>query len=128
MFAVDTVHTAADGVVLGAAFAAGIPTGIISALATAAHEIPQEIGDFAIMLRSKMEKEKIIKLQFISAAAGLPVALVAFFVGDKIEPALPPLLCVVAGFLLYIAIIEIWSIIKALKSRIPKELSTKSKE
>lgn len=121
MLVVDTLHTAMDGLVIGVAFSSGITTGLIAALATAAHEIPQEIGDFAIMIRSKMTKERIIKFQVLSSLVLVPFALIAYFIGDFIEPAEPQLLSLIAGFFLYIALNEIWSIIKVLWARATKD-------
>lgn len=112
MLIVDSLHTAMDGIVIGASFASGIPTGFTSSLATAAHEIPQEVGDFSIMIRSKMEKKKIIKYQVCSALILVPFALLSYFIGDLLETELPALLSLIAGFFLYIALGEIWSIIR----------------
>lgn len=112
MLIVDSIHTAIDGVVIGVAFASGLGTGIIAAVATAAHEIPQEIGDFAIMQRSKMPRGRIIRLQVLSALILMPFAVLAYFVGDKILPALPTLLSFVAGFFLYIVIGEVISLVQ----------------
>ena len=120
MLIVDTLHTAMDGIVIGASFASGISTGLVTAVATAAHEIPQEVGDFAIMIRSKMPRRKILKLQLISSLVLIPFAILAYFVGEQIKPALPTLLSFIAGFLLYIALNEIWSIIKILQDKIRK--------
>ena len=120
MLIVDSLHTAMDGIVIGASFASGIPTGLVTAVATAAHEIPQEVGDFAIMIRSKMSRQKIIKLQVASALILVPFAVLSFFVGEALEPILPTLLAFIAGFLLYIALNEIWSIIKLLWAKATK--------
>jgi len=117
MLIVDSIHTAIDGVVIGVAFASGLGTGIIAAVATAAHEIPQEIGDFAIMKRSGMERSRIIRLQVLSALILTPFAVLAYFVGDKIVPALPTLLSFVAGFFLYIVIGEMISLVQWLLSK-----------
>lgn len=120
MLIVDSLHTAMDGIVIGTSFASGIPTGLTSSFATAAHEIPQEIGDFSIMLRSKMEKKKIIKLQIVSALILIPFAVLAYFVGDFLKSALPNLLSLIAGFFLYIALGEIYSIIKSIWGKVKK--------
>ena len=125
MLIVDSLHTAMDGIVIGASFAAGIPTGLTSSLATAAHEVPQEIGDFAIMIRSKMDKKKIAKLQIISALILIPFAVLAYFVGDIIKTSLPVLLSLIAGFFLYIALNEIYSIIKLIWGKAVKKLKVK---
>ena len=89
MLLVDSLHNIADGVVMGTAFAGGIGTGLLTATATAAHEIPQEVGDFTIMMRAKIPKRQIAKLQTISALLLVPVAVIAYFVGDWLEPCLP---------------------------------------
>lgn len=120
MLIVDSLHTAMDGIVIGTSFASGIPTGITSALATAAHEIPQEVGDFSIMIRSKMPKKKIAKLQIFSALLLVPFAILSFFIGDAIKQHLPVLLGLIAGFFLYIALNEIYSIIKAIREKVKK--------
>ena len=125
MFIVDSLHTAADGVVLGLAFAASPGTGIVTAAATAAHEIPQEIGDFSIMMRSKITKNRIIKLQLISALILVPVSIIAYFVGESLEKYMPILLSLIAGNLIFIALGEIWQMIKSLREKLP---SLKEKE
>ncbi|MBQ6355010.1 ZIP family metal transporter [Candidatus Saccharibacteria bacterium] len=112
MLIVDSIHTAMDGIVIGTSFAAGLGTGIISSVATAAHEIPQEIGDFAIMQRSGMKRKRIVKLQILSALILTPFAVLAYFVGDKVLPALPTLMSFVAGFFLYIVIGEVITLIQ----------------
>lgn len=117
MLIVDSLHTAVDGVVLGASFAVGASTGVLAALATTAHEIPQEIGDFSIMIRSKMSAKRIAKLQIISGLILVPAAIISYFASSSIEPFLPFLLALIAGFFLYIALGEIWSIIKNIKNR-----------
>lgn len=125
MLIVDSMHTAMDGIVIGASFASGISTGITSAFATAAHEIPQEIGDFSIMIRSKMPKKKIAKLQIFSALILIPFAILSFFIGDAIKQHLPVLLALIAGFFLYIALNEIYSIIKTIWGKAKKIKKTK---
>jgi zinc and cadmium transporter len=117
MLIVDSLHTAVDGVVLGACCIAGPSTGILAALATTAHEIPQEIGDFSIMIRSRMPAKKIAKLQIVSSLILVPAATAAYFAGNIIEPYLPTLMALIAGFFLYIAFGEICSIIKRIKDR-----------
>ncbi len=125
MLIVDSLHTVADGVVLGLAFAASPGTGIVTAAATAAHEIPQEIGDFSIMLRSKIPNNRIIKLQAISALILVPVSIISYFIGSELEQYMPVLLSLIAGNLIFIALGEIWHMIKSLRDKLP---SLKEKE
>ena len=125
MLLADSIHTAADGIVLGATFAADPAAGIATAVSIAAHEIPQEIGDFNIFQRAKIPAKKIIQLQSASAFILIPMAALAFIVGDILESTLPTVLALTAGFLLHIATSEILSIIKNIKSHAPhvKELN-----
>ena len=121
MLAVDSVHAIADGIVLGTSFIASPSTGISACLATVAHEIPQEIGDFDIYMRAKIAKKKILKLQTISSLIIVPAACLSFFVGNELLEALPTVLAVVAGFLLYVTFGELLVIINIFKHGIIKK-------
>lgn len=99
----DTVHNFIDGVVIAATFMVSIPLGIITTLAVAAHEIPQEIGDFGLLLHKGMKRIKIIYVNVLSALAAFAGAILTYFMGDMIEYALPIFLAITAGFFIYIA-------------------------
>ncbi len=99
----DSVHNFIDGVVIAATFLVSIPLGIVTTLAVAAHEIPQEIGDFGILLHKGMKRKKIILVNILSSAAALLGALISYRIGDSIEASLPILLSITAGFFIYIA-------------------------
>ncbi len=99
----DTIHNAMDGVAIAAAFLVSVPTGIVTTLAVAAHEIPQEIGDFGLMLAKGMRRSRVLLVNVCSALATIGMAVLTFAIGN--EEALPIgfLLGISAGFLLYIA-------------------------
>lgn len=99
----DSVHNFIDGVVIASTFLVSIPLGIVTTLAVAAHEIPQEIGDFGILLHKGMRRRKIILVNLLSALTAIFGALIAFWIGDRVEALLPILLSVTAGFFIYIA-------------------------
>ena len=99
----DTVHNFIDGVVIAATFLVSIPLGIVTTLAVAAHEIPQEIGDFGLMLHKGMAKKKIIYVNILSAAAAFSGAIIMYLLGDTFKNYLPIFLAVTAGFFIYIA-------------------------
>lgn len=103
----DTLHNAIDGVALGAAFLVHPAAGIGTALAVAAHEIPQEIGDFGILLGKGMRPRRVVLVNVLSAFATVIAALVTFALGDamRIDPS--PLLAAAAGFFIYIAAADI---------------------
>ena len=117
MLAVDSVHAIADGIVLGTSFLAGIATGIPTCLATIAHEIPQEVGDFAIMQKAKFKTKKIILYQTLSGLIIVPAGLAAYLIGEQLLNGLPTILAIVAGFLLYVAIGELSCTIQLTRKR-----------
>lgn len=103
----DTIHNAMDGVAIAAAFLVSVPTGIITTLAVAAHEIPQEIGDFGLMLSKGMRRARVLWVNIASALATTFMAVLTFALGSKQAIPTGLLLGLSAGFLLYIAVSDI---------------------
>lgn len=103
----DTMHNFVDGVVIAATFMVSIPLGMVTTLAVAAHEIPQEIGDFGLLLHKGMTKKKILWVNILSASAAFLGAIVTFLVGENIEGIIPVVLAITAGFFIYIAASDI---------------------
>lgn len=103
----DTLHNALDGVAIAASFLVSIPTGIITTIAVAAHEIPQEIGDFGLLLSKGMSRKKVLLVNVFSALATLVTALFVFWLGTDTNLPIGVLLGLSAGFLLYIAASDI---------------------
>lgn len=103
----DTLHNAIDGMAIGAAFLINPAAGIGTALAVAAHEIPQEIGDFGILLGKGMRPRNVILVNLLSALATVVAALGVYSFGaaNDINPA--PLLAIAAGLFIYIAASDI---------------------
>lgn len=103
----DTVHNALDGVAIAAAFLISVPTGIITTFAVAAHEIPQEIGDFGLLLSKGVSRRKVLIFNMFSALATTAAALVTFTLGSEDKLPIGAIIGVSAGFLLYIALSDI---------------------
>ena len=99
----DTMHNFLDGIVIAATFMISIPLGITTAIAVFAHEVPQEIGDFGLMLHKGMRKGKIILVNVLSSAAALLGAIITFSLGETLEKYIPILVALTAGFFIYIA-------------------------
>lgn len=99
----DTVHNALDGVAIAAAFLISVPTGIVTTIAVAAHEIPQEIGDFGLLLSKGMSRRRVLLVNFISALATTIAAVLTYIIGDAEILPIGFILGISAGFLLYIA-------------------------
>lgn len=103
----DTIHNALDGVVIAAAFLISIPTGIVTTIAVAAHEIPQEIGDFGLLLKKGVSRKKVLIINVLSALATVVAAVSTYLLGDADRLPIGFLLGLSAGFLLYIALSDI---------------------
>lgn len=103
----DTVHNALDGVAIAAAFLVSVPTGIITTVAVAAHEIPQEIGDFGLLLAKGMKRGKVLLVNIISALATTLAAVLTFALGSQEKLPIGAIVGMSAGFLLYIAMSDI---------------------
>ena len=99
----DSVHNFIDGVAIAASFMIDIKLGIMTALAVGAHEIPQEIGDFGVMLKSGISRKKVLWFNVVTALTALVGAVLTYFIGSGIEGVLPIFLAITAGFFIYIA-------------------------
>lgn len=103
----DTLHNALDGVAIAAAFLISVPTGIVTTLAVAAHEIPQEIGDFGLLLSKGMSRKRVLLVNAFSAVATTAAAVATFALGNSDKLPIGVLLGLSAGFLLYIALSDV---------------------
>lgn len=99
----DGVHNFIDGVVIGVSFMISIPVGIATTIAVILHEIPQEIGDFAVLLHAGYTRARALWLNFLSALAAVLGTLLAFVLGENSEALITYVLPVAAGGFIYIA-------------------------
>ncbi len=103
----DGVHNFIDGVVIGVSFIVSIPVGIATTLAVILHEIPQEIGDFAVLLHAGYTRKKALWLNFLSALTALLGVFVAFMLGGVGEEFTTWILPIAAGGFIYIAVADL---------------------
>lgn len=103
----DTIHNALDGVAIAAAFMVSPATGLVTTIAVAAHEIPQEIGDFGLLLSRGMSRKRVLLVNVMSALATTIAAVLVFALGSADVLPLDIVLGLSAGFLLYIAASDI---------------------
>ncbi|MCW1908473.1 MAG: ZIP family metal transporter [Candidatus Saccharibacteria bacterium] len=103
----DAVHNALDGVAIAASFLISVPTGIVTTLAVAAHEIPQEVGDFGLLLSKGMKRSRVLLVNVLCALATTVAAVATFALGGEEGLPLGWLIGISAGFLLYIAASDI---------------------
>lgn len=99
----DSIHNFIDGVAIAGAFLMSIPLGITTSIAVAAHEIPQEIADFSVLLSHGVSKKNTLLLNLLSAFTSLLGALLTYFLFNRIEKNLPMIIAFTAGMFTYIA-------------------------
>ena len=100
----DSLHNLIDGLILGVSFAVGVEAGLAAAVAIFTHEVPQEIGDFAILIGTGMSKRRALVLNYLSALATIPGAMIAYFWALTFRGVIPWLLPIAAGGFVYIAL------------------------
>jgi len=103
----DIMHNAIDGLAIGASFLVSVPTGIITTLAVSAHEIPKELGTFALLL-SKGWKDKTVVIANVSTAvATVLAAIIVYSLGKDLDASVGPMLALTSGFFVYVAASDI---------------------
>jgi zinc and cadmium transporter len=103
----DAFHNFVDGAVVAAAVMTSVPLGISTAVAVAAHEIPQEVGDFAILLHAGYSRSRALVLNVLSSLASAAGAIAAFVAFDTLPPLLPYFLALAAASFLYVAMADL---------------------
>ena len=103
----DAFHNFVDGLVIASAFVASVPVGVTASLAVIAHEIPQEAGDFGILLNSGYSRRKALVLNALSASTTLAGALLGYVGIQALRAVAPYVLCVSAASFLYIALADL---------------------
>lgn len=99
----DAFHNFVDGFAVASAFLVSVPLGISTSLAVIAHEIPQELGDFAILLESGYTRSRALVYNLLCSATTLPGALIAYFALSALSAIIPYVLAVSAASFIYIA-------------------------
>ncbi len=103
----DTIHNFLDGLLIATAFLQSTQLGVITALAIVAHEIPQELGDFLILLHSGYSRARAFALNLMSSAATLVGGLLGYFALRAAADWTPALLGVVAASMIYVAVADL---------------------
>lgn len=103
----DGLHNLIDGVLIAAAFLVDFHLGIVTALAVAAHEIPQEVGDVAVLLQSGMGRAKALYYNMAASLTAVIGGVAAYFSLATIEQARPYVLAIAAGSFVYVAVADL---------------------
>jgi zinc and cadmium transporter len=103
----DALHNVLDGVLIAAAFLTDLHLGLVTALAIMAHEIPQEVGNFAVLLHSGVSRGRALALNLLTSLSAVIGGVVGFFALESTVRALPFALAVAAASLLYVAVADL---------------------
>lgn len=103
----DGLHNFVDGVLIAAAFMADYQVGIFTAIAIIAHEIPQEIGDFIVLLNAGFTRTRALMYNLICGLSAVVGGVLAYFFLEKAHAAMPYLLVIAASSFIYIAVSDL---------------------
>lgn len=99
----DGIHNLIDGMIIGASYTVSIPIGLATTLAVILHEIPQEIGDFGVLVHGGLSTKKALLFNLLSATTSILGAIISLAIGPHVENYALSLLPITAGGFLYIA-------------------------
>ena len=103
----DTVHNFVDGMLIAAAFLQSTELGVVTAVAIIAHEIPQEVGDFLILLHSGYSRARALAINVLSSLATVVGGVVGYYALQLLDDIHPILLGVVAASMIYVAVADL---------------------
>lgn len=103
----DTMHNVLDGVLIAAAFLIDVNLGVMTALAVLAHEVPSEVGNFAVLLHSGMSRGQAFRWNLVSAMGAVVGGVLGYYALSAMRPMLPYALAVSAASLLYVAVADL---------------------
>ncbi|OGM90270.1 hypothetical protein A2755_03700 [Candidatus Wolfebacteria bacterium RIFCSPHIGHO2_01_FULL_48_22] len=105
--AADALHNFVDGLIIGASFLVSMPVGIATTLAVIFHEIPQELGDFGILVNAGFTRAKALFFNFFSATFAIIGGVIAILIGSAFEEFAPALIAITAGGFTYLALTDL---------------------
>ena len=103
----DSIHNFCDGVIIAAAFLADTRLGVVTAMAVIAHEIPQEVGDFMVLLAAGYSRRRALLLNALSGSMAVVGGLLGYIVLQGVQWAIPYLLALAAASFIYIAVADL---------------------
>jgi zinc and cadmium transporter len=103
----DGFHNVLDGVLIAAAFMTDVHLGVVTAMAVCAHEIPQEVGDLAILLNGGMGRMRALTLNLLTSVTSVLGGVVAYFAMAQVQEILPYVIAIAASSFLYIAVADL---------------------
>jgi zinc and cadmium transporter len=112
----DSIHNFCDGIIIAAAFLADARLGLVTSLAIIAHEIPQEVGDYIVLLNAGFSRPKALLYNAISGLASVVGGVLGYFIVGAWEPLFPYLLVAASSSFIYVAVADL---LPQLQQRLP---------
>ena len=112
----DSIHNFCDGIIIAAAFLTDTQLGIVTAMAIIAHEIPQEVGDYVVLLNAGLSRARALAYNALSGLAAVVGGVVGYFIVGPWEALFPYLLVVAASSFIYVAVADL---LPQLQRRLP---------
>ena len=103
----DSIHNFCDGIIIAAAFLTDTRLGVVTALAIIAHEIPQEVGDFIVLLNAGFSRRKALLYNAISGGAAVVGGVIGYFIVGPWQELFPYLLVIAASSFIYVAVADL---------------------
>ena len=103
----DSIHNVCDGIIIAAAFLTDVRLGIVTSLAIIAHEIPQEVGDYIVLLNAGLSRRKALLYNAVSGLAAVAGGVIGYFVVGPWESLFPYLLVVASSSFIYVAVADL---------------------
>ena len=103
----DGFHNLIDGIIIGVSFLVSVPVGMATTIAVILHEIPQEIGDYAVLIHSGYSKKRALWLNFLSALLSIVGLIIALIFGNIAQNFISWILPIAAGGFIYIAVADL---------------------
>jgi zinc and cadmium transporter len=103
----ETMHNVLDGVLIAAAFLIDVQLGLMTGIAVLAHEVPSEVGNFAVLLHSGLSRRQAFRWNLTAALGAVLGGIVGYFTLSALRPMLPYALAVSAASLLYVAVADL---------------------
>ena len=112
----DAIHNFCDGIIIAAAFLGGEHLGLVTALAIIAHEVPQEAGDYIVLLNAGFTRAKALLFNALSGLAAVAGGVLGYFIVEPWKPMFPYLLVVASSSFIYVAVADL---LPQLQRRLP---------
>lgn len=103
----DAVHNAIDGVVIAASFLTSVELGITVTISVLLHEIPQELGDFGILIKSGYSRKKALFYNILSGSSSIVAGILAYFLLDQVKEFVPYAISIAASSFLYVSMADL---------------------